>query len=224
MKTNKTKPIKKIMIFTIITVMIVSLFAVPAFADEPQVTNLIGTTWRLDDDSVNGLPANYGTFGIVADVTAYSTPALNREPQSFISDTFNCGSEQNVLSISGNYESTTIIITIPLIYDGINYLDYAEVTFTGGDDISNPLFIDFINTYGTLVTDEEPPADGEEQGIFAVWSKITQWIVQGLASVSNAFYADGKLTLLGTLCIIPLALGLACLLIGIIQKFLRLRG
>lgn len=78
--------------------------------------------------------------------------------------------------------------------------------------------------------DPEPPAGGDDggegdtSGIFAVWTQITDWIINGLKSATNAFYYNGQLTLLGYLCIIPLALGVALLLISIIQKFLRLRG
>lgn len=78
--------------------------------------------------------------------------------------------------------------------------------------------------------DPEPPAGGDDDGegdtsgIFAVWTQITDWMIDGLKSATNAFYYNGQLTLLGYLCIIPLALGVALLLISIIQKFLRLRG
>lgn len=88
-----------------------------------------------------------------------------------------------------------------------------------------------VYSVSSTTPDPEPPAGGDDEGgegdtsgIFAVWTQITDWIINGLKSATNAFYYNGQLTLLGYLCIIPLALGVALLLISIIQKFLRLRG
>ena len=60
--------------------------------------------------------------------------------------------------------------------------------------------------------------------ITSVWSDVMEWIVSSLASVQTVFYADGALTFLGTLSVISVAIGIAFLLIGVIQNFLRLRG
>lgn len=292
MKTNKTKPIKKLMIFTIITVMIVSLFAVPAFAELP-----IGIPWEENITTANpftlqvwdGIESRnvntagfYGiTFNVdtliddilqysVTDVTVYPfNPPDDENSQPFGSYgyfsgvNFDGGDSSGALSLnmrdgdnayfyfrynSNHSPGREWEIIVPRVNSSSTYnlRDYTSITFyvfSYPPDalMFNTQTINFWNnasSYYSVIhyveetvdpdpeepTDPTPPADGEEQGIFAVWSKITQWIVQGLASVSNAFYADGKLTLLGTLCIIPLALGLAFLLIGIIQKFLRLRG
>lgn len=230
MKNNKIKPIKKIMIFTIITVMIVSLFAVPAFADDSQVTDLVGTTWILGDIAFGDVASGAGIFKI--DGSGTMTVNISGETQQLIgtSDEIYVGyfaippdvnPYQGFVAVRGVFGGQTGVANLGTVNgDPVTIIHY-QFTITGGEDISDPLFIDFINTYGTLVTDEP---DGEELGIFAVWTQITQWIVQGLGSVSNAFYTNGELTLLGYLCIIPLAIGVAFLLIAIIQKFLRLRG
>lgn len=57
-----------------------------------------------------------------------------------------------------------------------------------------------------------------------VWTGIMTWITSALTTVMGAFYVDGSLTLLGTLACIGVSVGLGFLLIGIIQRFLKLRG
>lgn len=61
-------------------------------------------------------------------------------------------------------------------------------------------------------------------GITDVWSAIMEWIVGSLGSVQSVFYAEGSLTFLGVLACISVAIGVAFLVIGVIQNFLRLRS
>ena len=60
--------------------------------------------------------------------------------------------------------------------------------------------------------------------ITSVWSEIMTWITTSLASVQTVFYAEGALTFLGVLAVISVAIGVAFLVIGVIQNFLHLRG
>lgn len=66
--------------------------------------------------------------------------------------------------------------------------------------------------------------------ITQVWTEIMTWITTSLGSVQEVFYtagvdgAAGSLTFLGVLSVISVAIGIAFLLIGVIQSFLRLRG
>lgn len=61
--------------------------------------------------------------------------------------------------------------------------------------------------------------------ITTVWGEVMEWIISSLTAVQVVFYtADNKLTFLGTLAIIAVAIGIAFLLIGVIQNFLHLRG
>lgn len=155
-----------------------------------KITNLIGTTWRLDgNDGFIRLTAGYGIFFVdcIGDITA-----------NYISD----GSVLTIPNVSLNkiwvgYSNTPYIhsetdgnIVGDFLFDGgedvfqfvsqplangdsINVV--YEFTITGGDDVNNQLFIDFINTYGTLVSGGEPPtAEG-------VKSKL-----QSLITASNA--------------------------------------
>lgn len=62
------------------------------------------------------------------------------------------------------------------------------------------------------------------EAITNVWSDIMEWIVTSLGSVQSVFYTETGLTFLGTLSVISVAIGIAFLVIGVIQSFLRLRG
>lgn len=62
------------------------------------------------------------------------------------------------------------------------------------------------------------------EAITGVWTDVMEWIVSSLASVQSVFYADNSLTFLGVLAVISVAIGIAFLVIGVIQNFLRLRG
>lgn len=60
--------------------------------------------------------------------------------------------------------------------------------------------------------------------ITTVWTSIMTWITQSLASVQTVFYSGTELTFLGILAVISVAIGVAFLMIGVIQNFLHLRG
>lgn len=60
--------------------------------------------------------------------------------------------------------------------------------------------------------------------ITQVWTEVMTWITSSLASVQSVFYADNALTFLGVLAVISVAIGIAFLIIGVIQNFLKLRS
>ena len=62
--------------------------------------------------------------------------------------------------------------------------------------------------------------------ITLVWSDVLEWILAALGDAQVVFYdaANGGLTFLGTLAVISVSIGIAFLLIGVIQNFLHLRG
>lgn len=60
--------------------------------------------------------------------------------------------------------------------------------------------------------------------ITQVWTEVMTWITTSLASVQSVFYADNALTFLGVLAVISVAIGIAFLIIGVIQNFLKLRS
>lgn len=60
--------------------------------------------------------------------------------------------------------------------------------------------------------------------ITTVWSEVMLWITTSLGSVQTVFYDKGSLTFLGTLAVIGVSIGIAFLIIGVVQNFLKLRG
>lgn len=70
----------------------------------------------------------------------------------------------------------------------------------------------------------ETAGTGIVGGITAVWTEIADWIVTTLPNVVKVFYADGKLTFLGTLSVVALGVSVFFLIMGLIQNFLHLRG
>lgn len=60
--------------------------------------------------------------------------------------------------------------------------------------------------------------------ITTVWTEVMTWITTSLGSVQDVFYAENNLTFLGTLAVIGVSIGIAFLVIGVVQNFLKLRG
>lgn len=59
--------------------------------------------------------------------------------------------------------------------------------------------------------------------ILAVFTAIGEWIGTSVTSISAMFYAEGALTLLGTLSVCGLGFSIIFLLIGVITNFLTFR-
>lgn len=85
------------------------------------------------------------------------------------------------------------------------------------------LFSDFTydSAYLTVETYEVEPSSTR---LTSVFTDIMDWITSGLNSVQGVFYANNQLTMLGTLAVIGVAVGVAFLIIGVVQKFLKLRS
>ena len=61
--------------------------------------------------------------------------------------------------------------------------------------------------------------------ILAIFSGIAEWITESVALCIPMFYvAETGLTFMGTLAVAGLAISVAFLLIGIVQKFLKFRA
>lgn len=60
--------------------------------------------------------------------------------------------------------------------------------------------------------------------IGAVWSEVLTWLTDAMNSAQAIFYTEGALTFVGTLAVIGVAIAVVCLVVGIIQNFLRLRS
>lgn len=135
-----------------------------------KITNLKGTTWRLDFNKLYGITAGYGVFDIDGSWYIDAGGQIALGPSDFVSmatgyygdgmvnlddlvatvDAIALGSP---ISQNGNI--------VGVLYYALQAMDTAEafisLSITGGSDISNAQFIDFINTYGTLVSGGEPP-------------------------------------------------------------------
>ena len=152
-----------------------------------KITNLIGTTWRLDL-AKSGIIAEYGAFDISGNLSmsgsmygmeASGSGAITKfyvgyglEDDLLVGDADWCSLDGVFNFVLDGTPLNETHLTIPFNAD----IDIVyEITFTGGDDISNTLFIDFINTYGTLVSGGEPPTAD------SVKSKL-----QSLLTASNA--------------------------------------
>ena len=58
-----------------------------------------------------------------------------------------------------------------------------------------------------------------------VFTEIGEWIVSAITQLQAVFYnAETGLTLMGTLAVVGLAIGVIFLVVGVIQNFLRLRS
>lgn len=60
--------------------------------------------------------------------------------------------------------------------------------------------------------------------ILAIFAGIANWIVETLPTITALFYTGNALTFLGVLAVAGLAMSVAFLLIGIIQRFLHFAG
>lgn len=127
-----------------------------------KITNLIGTTWQINIDDLVGVPSAYGQFNIIG-VLTFNDPDFGGDMVVNYTD----------IKVGYNVDGTNSAVDSEnsvLFYGNINpvgqepfFLNFGfkagvvsnfviNVSFTDGTDISNPLFIDFINTYGTLVS------------------------------------------------------------------------
>lgn len=57
-----------------------------------------------------------------------------------------------------------------------------------------------------------------------VFDEVSTWIQSAVSGMTNMFYTESGLTLLGILAVTGLAFSVVFLIIGIIQNFLHLRG
>lgn len=61
---------------------------------------------------------------------------------------------------------------------------------------------------------------GVVDAIFAVFTKILDWFIASLGSVSTVFYADGALTFIGTITIVGLGIALVTLVLAWVRSLL----
>lgn len=64
----------------------------------------------------------------------------------------------------------------------------------------------------------------EPDKVTSVWTDVMTWITNALASIQSVFYLNGSLTFLGTLAVIGVAFAIGWLIVGVVSRFLHLRG
>lgn len=82
----------------------------------------------------------------------------------------------------------------------------------------------YINPERLAIKSVVDPDATAASSVTSVWSRIMTWIVSAIGSAIAVFYVDGSLTFIGGLSVLAVAVAVAFLLIGIIQRFLKLRG
>ena len=165
----------------------------------------------------------------------YSTPVLTLP--AYTNYTILVDGEQ---VYTGGIESVTMLDSINSVTYELN--DENGVTYSfrfGAEDINN--YDPFLTYNGDAVDTVTFIADGIEYdpdypfvigtgenpvvgGITGVFSNISGFVVSSLGMLQGVFYDGTNLTMLGTLALIGLAIGVAFLIVGVIQSFLRLRG
>ena len=60
--------------------------------------------------------------------------------------------------------------------------------------------------------------------ITSIWTQMMTWLTTTISSVGVVFYSDGELTLIGTLAVVALALGVSFKLFHVVKNFVTLRG
>lgn len=110
---------------------------------------------------------------------------------------------------------TSSIVTSGVTYDNPAMEFY--IIFTGATSYT-------VGNFPGISFEVEEGSDPAVTSITGVFFAMTSFIIGGINLVQPVFYANGGLTLLGSLAVIALAVGVAFLIIGVIQKFLALRG
>lgn len=131
-------------------------------------------------------------------------------------------------------------------YDGGHYADGILVFNTYADSEHNRIIdvaldisrvVVYVSSYPNNAMNEEAfsspntqysvsklVAPFEPDKVTSVWTDVMTWITNALASIQSVFYLNGSLTFLGTLAVIGLAIAIGWLIVGVVSRFLYLRG
>lgn len=227
-----------LLLLPVISVLLVAL-AVPAFADgtdggyvEPVTFDDVlyftesSGSGNLFVDVTLGVPVsleigNTYSFShyVVLDLSTFSGVSLDLHSEVFVMRMVDSYLDSRVFfctefSITnGNYRFSV------LGYDG----SYGSGPFQSVNSIEilcNKDLLPYLTAFDYTYYTVESTVDG----FTSVWTEIMTWITSALNSVMGAFYVDGSFTLLGTLAVMGVSVGICFLLIGLIQRFLHQRG
>lgn len=60
--------------------------------------------------------------------------------------------------------------------------------------------------------------------VMEIFTAILNWFTTSMTAVSNLFYADGNLTLVGVMALLGLGIGVFTVVVGIIRSLIKARG
>lgn len=60
--------------------------------------------------------------------------------------------------------------------------------------------------------------------VMAVFTAILTWFQTSMTTVSNLFYAEGELTLIGVMAVLGLGIGVFTVVVAIIRSLIKARG
>lgn len=60
--------------------------------------------------------------------------------------------------------------------------------------------------------------------VMEIFTAILNWFTTSMTAVSNLFYTDGNLTLVGVMALLGLGIGVFTVVVGIIRSLIKARG
>lgn len=242
--------LKRILLLLPVISVLFVLLAVPAVAagSLPSTIGVVepSTVKIILDDAIL-LDYQLGSVIDYDDVSFNFRYRITIDAEALLASTFSSGVAYEGAMLIGPLNSPEVPYSVYFLSDGLlvrENSNFFVFTFYGTDSFQS---LGFINTAGSdviyiwleewpletatdlfyempIIAIDEIGSPSPTESIGNVWTDIMIWITSALNSVMGAFYVDGSLTLLGTLAVIGVSVGIGFLLIGIIQRFLKLRG
>lgn len=226
-KLKSNKLIQKILSFFTIFVVLCSLLVIPSSAYSPAdyqpvlitTGNLWGSTslYFIGDPDfyiqpdVTVLPSDYSESSTIFtySVDEEEVPCLKLVIRCWFKSLSLDGS-----SYSGNKSLAVASQNPVFVYTPLDFsFDFVGDQVDSGVDYYHCFLIPVVSFF-------EPPT------VFSVWTHVYNSLISLISSSQVVFFDvnSGSFTLLGSLAVLGLSFGLAFLLIGLIIRFLRLRG
>lgn len=238
---------KKLFFVVLALVATLSLFVVSASADyvDGQFEPVVGTVDSFSADVVGVGNVNFDGFTKIDMISFSNISGLNFEDGSVSIATFDEGDAYIYFpSVAGGSPYYSRLVGLGwYTEDSIGRLTCSKMNasgIAGSSAVIDGCYL-LVRDYPFDIADGFAPAweamefeayrvgneptENEDVGsVMSVWSLIMTWIVTALASVQAVFYVNGSLTFIGTLAVVGVSIGIGFLIIGVVQRFLKLRG
>ncbi len=101
---------------------------------------------------------------------------------------------------------------------------YKTIDFGTEEQTVSENFYKWLHANATKQEEPEPTSAAET--ILNIWKSMTEWISKTLTNAQALFYntENQSLTLIGTINVVTIAIGISLLLINVVINFLKLRG